>query len=213
MATSIALCCLRAVAILKYLLCLSVGFSCLFIVWTNRSWIFFSTNNLQQQQELEPLDCSVTWSLLTRTDEDWTCWLAADSQVRKHKHKFETDSDSGHNCTLPTNSTLLAAAADASTFAEQLPPLLTSYDDAMHKNCYLWDFQATAQSEQQWHSDANCWTWNALFVTNSKLSTNAYLVWICPENGRYVLFFITTSETSTSSRCVIVQGLPERTQV
>ena len=42
------------------------------------------------------LDCLVTWSLLTLTDADWTCWLAADARVRKLKHRFEHDSDSGH---------------------------------------------------------------------------------------------------------------------
>ena len=51
-----------------------------------------STDNLHL------LDCSVSWSLLTQTDADWTCWLIADARVtgREHKHKFETDPDSSH---------------------------------------------------------------------------------------------------------------------
>ena len=39
-------------------------------------------------------------------------------------------------------------------------------------------------------------TTKALFVANSKLSTNAHLVQICPKHGRgrYVLFFIITND-------------------
>ena len=42
----------------------------------------------------------------------------------------------------------------------------------------------------------------ALFVANSKLSANAHLFWICPEDwrGRYILFFIITCEIITSWR-------------
>ena len=49
---------------------------------------FFSLSD-----NLHLLDCTVTWSKLTRNDKDWTCWLAADAQVQKHKHRFKHDSD------------------------------------------------------------------------------------------------------------------------
>ena len=82
--TCIASHCLWAVVILKSLLCLSAGNSWLFNLWTRSCSRFFATDNLHL------LDCSVTWSLLTLTDADWTCWLTAGSRVWKHKHKFET---------------------------------------------------------------------------------------------------------------------------
>ena len=52
--------------------------------------VFFSADSLHLQ------DCI---SDLVTDDVDWrrlNCWLTADTQVRKHKHKFATDSDSGH---------------------------------------------------------------------------------------------------------------------
>ena len=69
---------------------------------------FFWTDN----SDLHLLHCSVTWSLLTLTDVDWTYWLAVDVQVRKHKHwindlKLTQSAATLYiSCTLPTNSTL-----------------------------------------------------------------------------------------------------------
>ena len=55
--------------------------SWLFSLWTHSCFPFFF--------QLHLLDCSVTCSLLM-TDSDWTCWLAAEALVSKHKLKFET---------------------------------------------------------------------------------------------------------------------------
>ena len=93
--------------------------------------IFFSTNNLHL------LDFSVTWSLLMLTDADWTCYT--------NLKLTQTAATPYTGCTLPTNSTLWAAAADASTMAEKMPPQLLSsasmmapsHDDTMNKQCYL----------------------------------------------------------------------------
>ena len=94
MKTCIASCGLWAVAILKSLLCLSAGplqDSTGFSIYEDTAVCFFFPTVY-----LHLLDCSVTWSLLTLTDADWTCWFTVDSLGRKHKHKFETDSDRGH---------------------------------------------------------------------------------------------------------------------
>ena len=112
--------------------------------------IFVST----QADNLHLLDCSVTWSLLTLADKDWTCWLTADTRALKHKHKFVTDWDSGHTVQLPTFSTLLlllmhqpwrraafSAAISCQQHAQEILPMSVR-------------FQETAQSEQHWHSDA-----------------------------------------------------------
>ena len=75
----------------------------------------FSTDNLHL------LNCPVTWSLWTLTEADWSCWLAADALAQTHK--FETESDSGltiNRLHTAYKRTLLAAAADASSMAEQL---------------------------------------------------------------------------------------------
>ena len=73
---------LSAVAILK-LCCVSVQDSRGWSVYEHTAVrVFLLTDNLHL------LDCSVTWSPLTRTDADWTCWLAANARVWKHKHRF-----------------------------------------------------------------------------------------------------------------------------
>ena len=99
-------------------------------------------------------------------------------------------------CTLPTNSALWAVA-DASTMAEQLHTQQPSHDDTTGKKCYLRDFK---QLPNQNSIDIQMQRSKALLVANSKSSTNAHLVRICPEDGRgrYVMFFIITSETITS---------------
>ena len=116
---------------------------------------FFSTGNL------DLLDCSVTWSLLTRTDADWTCWLTADARVLKHKHKFETDPDS---CQwLPYHTQVVHCLQTLhcwlrlihQTMAEQLHPQQPSHDDTHAQERLPTRFQETAQSEQHWHSDAD----------------------------------------------------------
>ena len=67
-----------------------VAFQSLNISTHSLSRFFKMTDNLHL------LDCSVTWSLLTRIDTGWTCWRTVDARVRNHKHRIETDSDSGH---------------------------------------------------------------------------------------------------------------------
>ena len=65
----------------------------------------------------------------------------------------------------------------------------------MCKKCYLLDFKKLPNQNS---IDIPMETSKALFVANSKLSTNAHLVQICPKDGRrYVLFFKITSEIKT----------------
>ena len=87
MEACIATRCLWAVTILKSLLCLSAGFSWLFSIWTHSCSGFFYR-----------LTACTCWTAqgLGHTDANWTCWLAADARVLKHKHRFEHDSDSCH---------------------------------------------------------------------------------------------------------------------
>ena len=134
----------RPVSLLQISLvwCLSAGFLCLFGIWTQLFAFSFSTDNLNL------VDCSVTWSQLTWTDADWTCWLTADSQARKHKHKFETDSDNCHTvlrlytaykqndagcCCWCINQSRTAEGSACSLDSH----LITT----MCKKCYLWDFK------------------------------------------------------------------------
>ena len=68
-----------AVAILKYLLCLSAAFSWLFSIWKHSCSRFFSSFDWQ----LAPaglLSDLVTIAKLTLIDADWSCWLAVDSR-------------------------------------------------------------------------------------------------------------------------------------
>ena len=123
------------------------------------------------------------------------------SRNKKHKHRFKTDPDSSHtvpSCTLSKRSAVWAAAADASTVAEaaaiaELLPQQKPHDYTIHntRNATYKISKETAQSEKHWHFNADL-----EFIANSKLSTKAHLVCICPWNGsrRYVLFFIITSE-------------------
>ena len=202
METCIASYGLWAVAILKYLLCLRAGFLCLFSVWTHSCSHFFFN------WQLLPADCSVTSSLLTQTDAVWTCWLTADHWLQKQKHTFETYSNStgSHTvhrmntaykhyvagCSWWVNDGRTAAISAAITWlyhAQEMLPMR---------------FQETAQSEpskQHWNSNADIEDLiKSLFVTKSKLTTNAHLLRICPEDvrRRYVLFFKITSEIITS---------------
>ena len=73
------------------LCCVSVQDSCGCSVYQHTAVLFFLP-----MDNLHLLDCSVTWSLLTQTDADWTCWVAANAWIWKHKHRFEHDSDSCH---------------------------------------------------------------------------------------------------------------------
>ena len=121
---------------------------------------------------------------LTWTDTDWTCWLTADTRVWKHNHKFETDS-------LAT-----------------VHRLCTAYKQYT-EGCCCWcvnhgrwwqhaqemlsmRFQETAQSEseQHWHSDSDIK--GLFFICTSRLN----MPW--SGSGRYVLFFIISSEIITS---------------
>ena len=108
--------CLWAVAILN-LRSVSALSQCriLSISTHSCSGFFLPTDNLHL------LDCLVTWSLLSQTDTDWTCWLTVDARVQKHKNKFETDYDSCH--TLHTGrytSTLLTAPENSCILSSRL---------------------------------------------------------------------------------------------
>ena len=78
-------------------------------------------------------------------------------------------------CTLPTKSTLLAAAAaDASTTAEQLQPQQPSHDDMMHNKCYLWDFQETVSNPHQNSIAIPMQTLKALYFAKLKMISESY---------------------------------------
>ena len=154
--------------------------------------VFFATDNLHL------LDCSVTWSLLTWTDADWTCWLTADSQVLKHKHKFETDSDSCHTvhrsytaykqytvgCAWCVNDGRTAASSAAVSWPHHAQELLPTL------------FQETAQSEQHWHSYADIEGFICRKLKHINECTSSSNM---PKGKRkrYVLFFKITSEIKT----------------
>ena len=59
----------------------------------NTSFFFFSVRKLSPAWRTAR---SLTFSLMTPTDIDWTCQLRADAEVWKHKHPFENDLDRGH---------------------------------------------------------------------------------------------------------------------
>ena len=61
-------------------------------------------------------------------------------------------------------------------------------------------YKITKKLPNQNSIDISMQTLKALFVAISKISTNAYLVRICPEDGlgRYALFFIIKIEIITS---------------
>ena len=115
----------------------TAGFSWLFKLWTHSCLRFLLTD-----WQLASADCTVTWSLLTWNDTDWTCWLVADARVWKHKHKFETDSDSCN--TVHRSYTAYKKYTVGYPWCVndgQLHPQQPSHDDTMHKKWYLRDFK------------------------------------------------------------------------
>jgi len=138
---------------------------------------------------------AVTWSLLTRTDTDWTCWLTV--RVRKHKHRFETDSDSGH----PVHSGYTAykqytAARRRWQNSCILSSRLMTTPYAEHMLPTRFKFQETLQSEQHWHSDAD---FEGFICRKLKDINECSSRSNMPKDGRarYVLFFKITSEIRT----------------
>ena len=123
--------------------------------------------------------CGLTL-IMTWTDTEWTYWLAADAWVRKHKHKFENDSDS-----CSTIHRLYAACKEytmGSTMAEQVQPQPLIATSCRHHP----EEMLPMRLEHDLHPYADI---NDLFVENSKLSRSAHL---CPNDGsgQSVLFFI-----------------------
>ena len=151
----------------------TVEFSWLFNIWTHHFSRFFLPSD-----NLHLLDCAVTWSQLTWTDTDWTCWLAADALVLKHNlantylKLTQTAATSYTGSTLPTNNTLLRQRWQNSCILSSR--LMTTH---MLKKCYLRDFK---ELPNQNSIDIPMQISKTLFVANSKLSTNAHLVQICP---------------------------------
>ena len=97
--------CLWAVAVLKSLLCLSAGplqdsSGCSIYEHTAVAF-FLPTDNLHL------LDCTVTWSLLTLTDTDWTCWLTVDTRLGN------TNTDLNMTRTVATPYTRVALPANS----------------------------------------------------------------------------------------------------
>ena len=99
------------------------------------SWLFnISTHSLSRffltDWQLAPTGLSLTWSLLTRTDTDWTCWLMQESRNTNTDLKLtQTVASLYTSSTLPTNSTM--QAAPVSTMAEQLHPQQQSHGDTI----------------------------------------------------------------------------------
>ena len=181
---------LWAVAILKSLLCLSAGFSWLFNIWTSSSSRFFCDWQLAPAGLLcDLVTVNADWrrlNLLTdsrRTSPEtqtqiWN-WLRQLPPRTQVVHCLQTV-----HCWLPLmrqrweNSWILSSrlmmtpcARNASYKISRNRPIRTALTFRMR-------------------------TSKALFVANSKLSTNAHLVRICPKDGsrRYVLIFKITSE-------------------
>ena len=143
--------------------------------------VFLPTDNLHL------LDCAVTWSLLMRwrNNTDWTCWLTVDARVLKHKHRFETDSDSSHpvHPKYTTCKQYTAACVNNGRTAESSAAV--SWRHHMLKICYLRDFKKLPNQNS---IDIPMQTSKALFVANSKISTNAHLVRICLKMGVQGMF-------------------------
>ena len=95
--------------------------------------------------KLLPLDCSMTWSLLTQTDADWTCWLTVDAPVWKHNTNLKLTQ------TAATPYTGRYTAFKQYTVGMPSSSLLTTPWAKLLPT----RFQATAQSEQHWHSNAD----------------------------------------------------------
>ena len=103
---------------------------------------FFLTDNLLL------LYCSVTWSLLTQTDTDWTCWLKADARVWKPNSNLKLTQTAAMPYMLYIAYKQYSAGCcwcvndgrtEASSHAQEMLPTR---------------FQETAQSGQHWHFDA-----------------------------------------------------------
>ena len=137
---------------------------------------FFLTDNLLL------LYCSVTWSLLTQTDTDWTCWLKADALVWKPNSNLKLTQTSCHaiyvvHCLQTAQCWLLLMRQRWQNRSILSCHLMTT----PCKKCYLLDFKKLPNQDS---IDILMQPSKALFVANSKLSTNAYLVQLCAEDGR-----------------------------
>ena len=182
---------------IKFLLCFSAG-----ALQESRGCSLYertAVGVLLQTDNLHLLDCAVTWSLLTRTDTDWTCWLTVDSRVLKHKHRFETDRQ------WPPRTPVVHYLQTVHCWLLlrqrwQNSCILSRWRHHILKKCYLRDFKKLPNQNS---IDIPMQTSKALFVANSKVSMNAYLVRICTSRSnkdgreRYVLFFKITSEIKT----------------
>ena len=172
--------CLWAVVILKSLLGLSAGplqdsRGCSIYEHTPLR-VFLLTDNLHL------LDCSVTCSLLTRTDTDWTCWLAAHTPVQKHEHKFETNSDSSH--TVHRQYTAYKQYTAGSPCVKNGRTAASSA--AVSWRHYVQEmlsmrFQETAQSEQHWHSNEEI---KGLICRKLRSINECTSHWNMPKDGR-----------------------------
>ena len=96
--------------------------------------------------------------MLMQTDADWTCWLAAEARVWKHKHKSETDSDSCHTVhRLCTACKWFSAGCCCRCIKDGRPDAAwaaISWRHHWHAQEMLpTRFQKTAQSEQHWYSN------------------------------------------------------------
>ena len=213
---------LWAVAISKSLLCLNAGFSWLFIIWTHsrsRSFCRLTTCTVTCWTLLSGFTglvfCSVAWSLLMRTDADWTCWLTADARVRrKHKHKFETDSNSGHTVdrsytAYKQYTVVMPWCVNDCITAESSAAVSWRYH-AQEK--LLTRFEETAQSEQYGHSNADIegFICSKLKIFN-ECTSRLNMPWRCARKVCSVLQKYKWNKI-VMTICVIILALPDRTQ-
>ena len=144
------------------------------------------------------------WSVLTRTETDWTCWLTVDTRVRKHKQRFETDSDSCHplhpeyttyeqytaGCPYVNNGRTVTAAYSAAV----------SWLHHLRTVCYLRDFKKLPNQNSidilliKSDADIESFICSKLKDINECTSSSNMLKDV---HERYVLFFKITSEIKT----------------
>ena len=177
MKTCIASCGLWAVAILKSLLCLSAGFSWLFNIWTRSCSRFFCDWQLAPAGLLcDLVTVDADWRRLNLLTDSRHTSLETKTQIWNWPRQLPHNTQLVHclqivHCWLHLmhqqwqNSCILSSC------------LMTT---SMCKKCYLRDFKKLPNQNS---IDIPMQTSKALFVANSKISTNAHLVRICLKMG------------------------------
>ena len=202
MATNIASCCLSswAVVILKYLLCLSTGFSCLFSIWTHNRSIFFCN------WQFAPAGLH---SNLFSVDSDWhRLNLLTDSRRETQTQIWNWPRQQPH-CIQVAHCLQRVLCLLLLLLMRQ--PLQNNCSHSSHLMTTWCTTNATYEIFKKLFPirirtalPFQCRHWRLCILQNSKWSANhiahAHLVCICLEDGsgRYVLFFIIISKIITS---------------